>query len=136
MSSGKPLPRRSRRGHLNSIFTLFLPLVCAVLSCSVQVCEPARLFCPWGFSRLEYWSGLLCPPPGDLPDPGIEPRSPALQTDSLPSEPLGKPMNTGMGNVSLLQGIFPIQESNLSLLHCRWIFYQLSYQGSSNFCYF
>ena len=45
-------------------------------------------------------------------------------------------MNTGMGNVSLLQGIFPIQESNLSLLHCRWIFYQLSYQGSPNFCYF
>ena len=44
------------------------------------------------FSRPEYWSGLLCPPPGDLPDPGIGPRSPALQADSLPSEPPGKPM--------------------------------------------
>ena len=43
------------------------------------------------FSRQEYWSGLPCPPPGDLPDPGIEPRSPVLQTDSLPSEPQGKP---------------------------------------------
>ena len=44
-----------------------------------------------GFSRQEYWSGLPFPPPGTLPDPGIEPRSPALQADSLPSEPLGKP---------------------------------------------
>ena len=49
------------------------------------------LICPWGFSRQEYWSGLPCPPPGDLPNPGIEPRSPALQVDSLPSEPPGKP---------------------------------------------
>ena len=40
-----------------------------------------------GFSRQEHWSGLPCPPPGDLPDPGIEQESPALQADSLPSEP-------------------------------------------------
>ena len=40
-----------------------------------------------GFSRQEYWSGLPCPPPGDLPNPGIEPSSPALQVDSFPSEP-------------------------------------------------
>ena len=39
-----------------------------------------------GFSRQEYWSGLPCPPPGGLPDPEIEPRSPKLQEDSLPSE--------------------------------------------------
>ena len=44
-----------------------------------------------GFSRQEYWSGLPFPSPGDLPDPGIEPRSPALQADALPSEPPGKP---------------------------------------------
>ena len=44
-----------------------------------------------GFSRQEYWSGLSCPPPGDLPNPGIKPRSPALQVDSLPTEPPGKP---------------------------------------------
>ena len=45
-----------------------------------------------GFSRQEYWSSLPCPPPGrDLPDPGIEPGSPALQADSLLSEPPGKP---------------------------------------------
>ena len=42
------------------------------------------------FFRQEYWSGLLFPSPGDLCDPGIEPRSPALQADALPSEPPGK----------------------------------------------
>ena len=41
------------------------------------------------FCRQEYWSGLPFPSPGDLPDPGIEPRSPALQADALPSEPPG-----------------------------------------------
>jgi len=44
-----------------------------------------------GFSRQEYWSGLPFPSPWGLPDPGIEPRSPALQSDALPSEPPGKP---------------------------------------------
>ena len=43
-----------------------------------------------GFSRQEYWSGLPFPSPGDLPDPGMELRSPTLQEDSLPTEPLGK----------------------------------------------
>ena len=41
------------------------------------------------FSRQEYWSGLPFPSPGDLPDPGIEPGSPTLRADALPSEPLG-----------------------------------------------
>ena len=45
-----------------------------------------------GFSRQEYWRGLPFPSPGDLPDPGIEPRSPALQADALASEPPGKPI--------------------------------------------
>ena len=52
--------------------------------------QPARFLCPWGFSRQEYWSGLSCPALGDLPNPGIKPGSPALQADSLPSEPPGK----------------------------------------------
>ena len=43
-----------------------------------------------GFSRQEYWSGLPFPPPGDLPNPGIESGSPALEADALPSEPPGK----------------------------------------------
>ena len=46
-----------------------------------------------GFSRQEYWSGLPFPSPGDLPNPGIKPRSPALQADSLPTELRGKPTN-------------------------------------------
>ena len=55
-----------------------------------------RLFVtPWPiqsmeFSRLEYWSGYPFPSPGDLPNPGLEPRSPAFQADSLPAEPQGK----------------------------------------------
>ena len=63
-------------------------------------------------SRPEYWSGEPFLSPGDLPNPGIEPRSPALQADSLPTEPPGKPQNPGVGSLSLLQGIFPTQESN------------------------
>ena len=53
-----------------------------------------------------------------------------MQADSLLSEPPEKPKNTGVGSLPLLQGIFPIQESNQGLQHCRWILYQLSYQGS------
>ena len=61
------------------------------------------------------------PSPGDLPNPGIEPRSPTLQADSLPAEPQGKPKNAGVGSLCLLQGIFLTQELNRGLLHCRWI---------------
>ena len=57
-----------------------------------------------GFSRQEYWSGLPFPPPGDLPNPGIEPGSPTLQADSLQSEPPGKPKITGVGSLSYSRG--------------------------------
>ena len=68
----------------------------------VKSLSRVRLFAtPWtvayqapqsmGFSRQEYWSGVPFPSPGDLPNPGIEPRSPALQADALTSEPPGKP---------------------------------------------
>ena len=80
-------------------------------------------------------TGVGChPPPGDLPNSGIEPRSATLPADSLSSEPPGKSKNTGVGSLSLLQVIFLTQESNLALLHCRRILYQLSYQGSPIFC--
>ena len=59
-----------------------------------------------------------------------QPRSPALQADSLPSEPPGKPKNTGVRSLSLLQGIFPTQESNWGFPHCKQILYQLTYQES------
>ena len=72
----------------------------------------SRLFStPWTrrsmeFHRPEYWSGQPFPSPGDLPNTGIEPKSPTLQVDSLPTEPQGKPKNTGVGSPSLLQQIF------------------------------
>ena len=52
------------------------------------LCDPMDYspLCPWGFSTQQYWSGLPCPPPRDLPNPGIEPRYPAFQTESLLSE--------------------------------------------------
>ena len=71
-----------------------------------------------------------CPPPRDLPNPGTESRSLTLQVDFLLSEPPRKPKNTGVGSPSLLLGIFPTQELNWGLLHCKWILYQLSYQGN------
>ena len=75
----------------------------SLLKCSIMVMKSlrhVRLFVtPWTvahqappsmeFSRQEYWSGLPFPSPGDLPNPGIEPRSPTLQADALPSEPWG-----------------------------------------------
>ena len=60
------------------------------------------------FSRPEYWSGF--PSPGNLPNPVIKRRSPTLQVDSLPAEPQAKSKNTGVGSLSLLQGIFLTQE--------------------------
>ena len=51
-----------------------------------------------GFSRQEYWNGLPFPSPGDLPDPGMEPGSLALEADALTSEPPGKPSLEGMDN--------------------------------------
>ena len=81
-----------------------------------------------GFSRQEYQSGCHALLRGNLPNPVIKPRSSTLQVDSLPTEPPGKPKNTGVGSLPLLQGIFLTQESNRGLLHCRWILYQLSYR--------
>ena len=76
----------------------------------------------------------LCKDKGGLnTEPGL--RSPVFQVDSLPAEPPGKPKNTGMGRLSLLQGIFLIQELHWGLLHCRRILHQLSYKGSPKFSF-
>ena len=76
---------------------------------SLQLCD--SFVTPWtaarqaplsmGFPRQEYWSGLPFSPPGDLPDPGIKPGSPALQEDSLPTEPPGKPQKAPIKNLAL-----------------------------------
>ena len=97
--------------------------------CDPMDCSPSGSSC-LGFSRQEYWGGFPCPPPGDLPNPGIKPRSPVSQSDTLPSEPPGKPKNTGVGCHALLQGIFPTQGSNPGLLYHRWTLYCLSHHGS------
>ena len=110
-------------------------------------------------SRQEFWSELLCPPPGDLPNRGMEPQSlmsPVLAcesfttsttwnesesesrsvlSDSLWPRRLYSPWNSPgknneVGSLSLLQGVFPTQGSNPGLPHCRWILYQLSHKGS------
>ena len=60
------------------------------------------------FSRPEYWSGYLFPSPGDLPNPEIEPRSPALQADSLPAEPQGRLTNPKICMVSWQAGPTPV----------------------------
>ena len=100
--------------------------MCLVTQLSPTLCDPMDCSPP-GFTvhgdspgknpAVGYYALLQ----GGLPNPGIEPRSPTLQVDSLPSEPSGKPQNTAVGSLSLLQGIFPTQESNRILLHCRQI---------------
>ena len=72
--------------------------MCLVAQLCPTPCDPMACSLPGSLSmeffRLEYWSGLPFPSPGSLPDPGIELRSPALQADSLPSEPPGKQSNS------------------------------------------
>ena len=72
-------------------------------------------------ARILEWVESRFPSPGDLLEPGMEPRSPTLQVDSLLAEPQGKPKNTKVGSLTLLQQIFLTQESNQVLLHYRWI---------------
>ena len=92
--------------------------------------QPVRLLCPWTSSCQNTVVGSFHSP-ADLPNPGIEPRSPTLQVDSLPAELTGKLKNTAVGSLSLLQGIFPTQELYQDLLHYRQILYRLSHRGDS-----
>ena len=105
-------------------------MLCLVAQSCPTLCEPTRLLCPWGFSRQEYWSGQYSPMHSSrgTSHPRDQIQALALQADSLLFEPQGKPKNTGVGSLSLLQGIFLTQESSRGLLHCKWILYQLSYQ--------
>ena len=117
----KQIPNSEENGNRSMCCAVLSALRCSVVSDSLQ---------PQGL-----WPGS--PVHGDSPgkntgvgchaflqgilNPGIEPRSPTFQVDSLPSEPPQKPRNTEVGSLSLLQGIFPTQERNQGLLHCRWI---------------
>ena len=120
---------------VSDLTSVCFSFICKIwqLSCRVKVkiAQSCPTLCDsidWSmeFSRPEYWSGQPFPSPKDLPNPGIEPRFPTLQADSLSAEPPRKPKNNGVGRLSLLQQIFPAQESKRGLLHFRWILYQLS----------
>ena len=76
---------------------------------------PHGLYSPWHSPGQNTGVGSLSLLQEDLPNPGIKPRSPALQVDSLPAEPQGKPKNTGVGNLSLLLQIFLTQGLNWGL---------------------
>ena len=96
----------ARHGHLEEAFLLH----CAVLTCSVvsdslrpRELQPARLLCPWRFSRQEYWSGFPCPPPGDLPNPGIEPGLPHCRWILYRLSHQGSPFSSTAGSVFLLK---------------------------------
>ena len=118
---------------------------------------PTSLLCSRGFSRQEHWSGLPCPPPGHLPNSGIEPRSLTLQVDSLPSEPPGKPKNTGVCSYTFFGGSsWPRNQTGVSFIvgrffpswatrenckgyyvllnkDCRWTRIKMSWRGMSEF---
>ena len=97
---------------------------------------PHGLYSPWNSPGQNTGVGSLSLLQGIFPTQRIKPRSPALQADSLPAEPQGKPKNTGVGSLFLLLQIFLTQELNWDLLHCRWILYQLSYEGSPDWALF
>ena len=98
--------------------TLCNPMDCSLPGSSVHGILQARI--------LE-WVGIPFLLYGMFPTKGLNPGLPLA--NSLPSEPPGKPKNTGVGSLSLLQEIFLTQESNQGLLNCRWFLYQLSYKG-------
>ena len=108
---------RSLQGQVQ--VTQSCPTLCDLMDCTVHGILQARIpeWVTFPFSR-------------GSSNPGIQPKSPTLQADSLPAELREKPKNTGVGSLSLLQQLFPIQELNRGLLHCRRILYQLSYQRS------
>ena len=87
--------------------------------------RPHGLNSPWNSPGQNTGVGSLSLLLGIFPIQGSNPGLP-----HLPAEPPRKPKNTGVGSLSLLQRIFLTQEQNRGLLHCRWILYQLSYQGS------
>ena len=84
-----------------------------------------------GILKAKILEWVAMPSSGDLPDPETKSRSPTLQEDFLLSEPPRKPMKTGVGSLSLLQGIFPTQESNQGLLDCSGFYHLTTLTHSS-----
>ena len=91
---------------------------------------PRTIHSPWNSPGQKTGVGSCSLLQGIFPTQGSNCRSPALQADSLPAEPQGKPKNTGVGSPSLLQWVFLTQELNQGLLHCKQILYKPSFKGS------
>ena len=108
---------------MQSVFRTYIKVQIA-RSC-LTLCNPMD-YTVHGILQARILGWVAFPFSRDLPNPGIEPRSPELQADSLSAESQRRSKNTGMGRLSLLQGIFLTQELNWGLLYCRWILYQLS----------
>ena len=106
--------------------------LCAQLLSCLTLCNPRDYSPPGSFVHGALQARILERVAMPSTRGSSEPRSPSLQADSILSEPPGKPNTSGVGSLSLLQGIFPIQELNWGFLHCRQILYQLSYQGNLN----
>ena len=99
--------------------------------------QPTRLFSPWGFFRQEYWSGLPSPPPGDLPNPGIEPTSLIIsciwQVEPLPLAPSGKPkLHTVKCNFTKVQNHLSLLPRCNSFLQYMWYYTFLYLIGNQN----
>ena len=101
----------------------------------VQLCNPMD-YTLHGILQARILKWVAFPSPGNLPKPRIEPRSPTLQADSLPTEPPGKPKSTRVGSLSLLWRIFPTNELSWGLLHCRQIFLPTELSGKPSQCIF
>ena len=118
----------------SSTITRMGALACPVTQSSPTLCDPMDYNPPSSSvhgifqERILEWVAISYS--RESSQPRIKPRSPTSKVDSLPSEPPGKPKNTGMRSLSLLHGIFPTQELNRGPLYCRRILYQQSYQGS------
>jgi len=96
--------------------------------CNPMDCSPYTL--PMGIPQARIPSWVVMPSSRGSSQPRDRSQSPAVQADPLLSEPPGKPINTGVASLSILQGVFPTQDLNWVLPHCTWILYQLSYHGS------
>ena len=103
-----------------------------VFSCHITLKVKVAQSCPTLYNPMDYivhgiMEWVAFPFSRGSSQPRDQSGSPALQADSFPAEPQGKPKNTGVGSLSFFQHIVQIQESNRSLLHWRQILYQLSY---------
>ena len=110
-----------------SFANFLVELKVKVVQSRPTLCDPHGLSGPWNSPGQNTGVGSLSLLQGNLPNPGIKPRSPALQADSLPAEPQGEPKNTGVGSLSLLQRIFLTQDqTGVSCIAGRFLTTELS----------